>query len=147
MAIRLAGRVDWSVGSRLCGQGADLDQVVGQDAVSGPDSGAFGAVDAGTVPAIAAFEVTDAAFAAGSPFDEASEGLSVFFGAPFFGRFALAGDYHVFHTEVGELVVDAGFAVAAVGGDRAGRLSGPLLDPRHGRGQLRRVGGLPCSTV
>ena len=33
-------------------QGADLDQVVGQDAVSGPDPGAFGAVDPGSVPPI-----------------------------------------------------------------------------------------------
>ena len=64
----------------------------------------------------------------------------MFLGAPLFGRFALAGDHHVFHTEVGELVVDLGFTVAAVGGDRPGCLSGPLLYPLHGRGQLRRVG-------
>jgi hypothetical protein len=48
-------------GFRSCGQVADLDQVVGQGAVSGPDSGGFGAVDAGTVPDVAAFEVTNAA--------------------------------------------------------------------------------------
>ena len=60
----------------------------------------------------------------------------MFFGAPLFGRFALAGDHHVFHIEVGELVVDFGFAVAAVGGDRARYLSGSLRHPRHGRGQL-----------
>ena len=85
-------------------------------------------------PGKPAFEVTDAAFAAGSPFDDASEGVSMLFGAPLFGRFALAGDHHVFHAEVGELVVDLGFALAAVGGDRAGCLSGPLRHTRHGRG-------------
>jgi hypothetical protein len=57
--------------------GGDLDQVVVQDAVSGPDSDAFGAIDPSAAPA---FEVTDSAFAAGSPFDGASEGFSMFFG-------------------------------------------------------------------
>ena len=47
----------WLGRCRSGGEGADLDQVVGQDAVSGPDPGAFGAVDAGAVPAVAAFEV------------------------------------------------------------------------------------------
>jgi len=44
---------------------------------------------------------------------------------------------------------DFGFAVAAVGGDRAGCLSGSLRHPRHGRGQLRRVGriALPHSAI
>jgi hypothetical protein len=38
---------------RLGDQGADLDEVVGQNAMSSPDSGPFGAVDARAVPAAA----------------------------------------------------------------------------------------------
>ena len=66
-------------GVRLGSEGADLDQVVGQNAVSGPDPGAFGAVDAGAVPAVAGFEVTDPSFAASAPFDDAAERFPVFF--------------------------------------------------------------------
>jgi len=101
--------------------GTDLDQVVGQDAVPGPDSGAFGAVDAGAIPAVATLEGTDAAFASGAPLDCSSEGWPVFVGSPGLGGFAFAGDHHVLHAEVGELAVDIGFAVAAVGGDGAWR--------------------------
>jgi len=64
---------------------------VGEDAVSGPDPGAFGAVDAGAVPAVAAFEVADAPFDAGPPFNGAAEGFSVFLGSPCLRWFAFAG--------------------------------------------------------
>ena len=75
--------------------------------MSGPDAGAFGAIDAGAVPAVGAFEVADPAFAAGSPFDGAAEGFSMLDGALRLGRSAFAGDHHVGDTEVGELAVDA----------------------------------------
>ena len=75
-----------------CGEGADLDEVVSEHAVSGPDPGAFGAVDAGAVPAVAAFEGADAAFAAGAPLDGSSEGGSVFFVSP--GLICLCGLMH-----------------------------------------------------
>lgn len=39
----------------------------GDDSVSRPDPGALGVVDAGAVPALAAFEGADAAFAPGAP--------------------------------------------------------------------------------
>ena len=64
----------------------------------------------------------------------------MFLSAPCLGGFAFAGDRHVFDAEVGELLVDLGFAVAAVGGGGARRLSGPPCHLRHGRGQLRRMG-------
>ena len=62
------------------------------------------------------------------------------FGAPRLRGFAFAGDHHVGDTEVTQLLVDLGFAVAAVGGDRARRTPGAFLDPRHRGGQLRGIG-------
>src|SRR5258708_17852690 len=52
-----------------CGQGGDLDQVVGEDPLSGPGFRSFEAVQAGAVPAVSAFGGADPAFASGSPFD------------------------------------------------------------------------------
>ena len=126
---------------RSCGEGTDLDQVVGQDAVYGPDPGAFGAIDAGAVPAVAALEVTDPACAASAPFDDAAERSSVFFGPSRRGRFAFARNYHSGHTEVGELLIDLGFAVAAVGGDGAWRASGR----RSSTSAPRRIGAASSS--
>src|ERR1700756_5255025 len=83
-------------GGLSCGEGADLDQVVGEDSVSGPDPGAFEAVDAGQIPAISAFETADAAFRPGSPFHGAAEGFSMFFGASGRRGFASAGITTVF---------------------------------------------------
>ena len=118
--------------------------------MSGPDPGTFGtfgAVDAAAVPAVAAFEVADAAFAAGAPFDGAAERFSVFLGAARLGRSALARDYHVLDTEVGELLVDLGFAVAAVGGDRARVRPARLLTRFTVGASCGASGGLPCSTL
>ena len=71
----LFGRRDLAAGGRLCGQGGDLGQVVGQDSVSGLDLGALGAVDHAAVPSVVAFEVADPVFAAGSPFHGSAERL------------------------------------------------------------------------
>ena len=59
------------------GEGADLDQVVSEDAVSAPDSGFVSAVQADAVPAVASFEVADPSFAVGAPFDQAAEAAAV----------------------------------------------------------------------
>ena len=59
--------------------------------MSGPDPGALGVVDAGAVPAVAAFEVADAAFASCAPLDGSLEGWSVFFGSSGLSGFAFAG--------------------------------------------------------
>ena len=85
------------------------------------------AVDAGAVPAVSAFEVADAAFAAGAPFDGAAERFSVIFAASRLKGFAFAGDHHVRDAQVGELPVDVGFAVAAVGGNGPWRAPGVVL--------------------
>ena len=89
------------------GQAADLDQVVGQDSVSGPDSGAFDAVDPGAVPAVAAFEGADPAFASGSPFDVAAEGSSALVGLAGLAGLAFAGDHHGADAQVTQVVLDA----------------------------------------
>lgn len=64
------GGVEWcvSVASRRH-QGGDLEEVVGEDAVSGPDLRAFCAVDSAAVPPVAAFDGADPSAAAGSPFE------------------------------------------------------------------------------
>src|SRR5258708_26430238 len=62
------------------GQGADLDQVVGEDPVPAPDRGSFAAVQPGAVPVVSALEAADPAFAAGSPPDEPAEPAGVFDG-------------------------------------------------------------------
>ena len=118
---------------RSRGEGTDLDEVVGQDAVPGPDSGAFGAVDAGAIPAVATLEGADAAFTSGAPLDCSSERASVFLGLPGLAGFDFAGYHDRAHAEVVQGVVDAFLAVAAVGGDGARRAPGSLLDPRDRR--------------
>src|SRR6516225_5833855 len=125
-------------GSR--GEGTDLDQVVGQDAVPGPDSGALGAVDAGAVPAVATLEGADAAFTSGAPLDCSSEHAPVFLGLPGRAGFAFTGYHDRAHAEVVQGVIDTFLAVAAVSGDGAWRAPGPLVDPRDRGRQLWGVG-------
>lgn len=87
----LGFRVYGAPGGRLCGEGADRDQVVGEHAVSDPGPGAFETADPAAVPAVAAFEVADPAFASGPPFDGAAERFSVFFGASILRGLPLRG--------------------------------------------------------
>lgn len=117
---------------------------MGQDAVSGPDPGSLGAVDAGAVPAVAAFEGADSAFAAGAPLHGSSKRSSVFLGLSCLAGSALAGDDDGAHPELVQAVVDAVFAVAAVGGDRARLATGAPDDPLDRWGASA---GLPGSTV
>src|SRR6202165_332243 len=132
----------WLGRCRSRGAGTDLDEGVGQDAVPGPDSGAFGAVDAGAIPAVATLEVADAAFTSGAPLDCSTEGWPVFLGSPGLGRFAFAGYHDRAHAEVVQGVIDTFLAVAAVGGDGARRAPGSLLAPRDRWRQVRGVGRL-----
>jgi uncharacterized lipoprotein YbaY len=55
------------------GQGADLEQVVGEDPVAARDRGALPAIELSAVPAVAALEVADASFAADAPSDQLAE--------------------------------------------------------------------------
>jgi hypothetical protein len=59
-------------------EGADLDEVVGEDAVSAPGSGSVEAGEFGAVPAVAAFDVVDPSFGPGAPFELLAEGSPVF---------------------------------------------------------------------
>ena len=82
----------------------------------GPDPGPFDAVDAGSVPAVAAFEGADSTFASGSPFDGAPKGWSVFLGLSRLGGSALSGDDDGAHAEVVQGAIDVLLAVVAIGG-------------------------------
>ena len=64
----------------------------------------------------------------------------MFLGSPSLAGFAFTGYHDRAHAEVVQVVLDAFLAVAAVGGDGAGRAPGSLLDPPDRRRQLRRVG-------
>ena len=128
----------WLGRTRSRGEGADLDQVVGEDAVPGPDSGSFGAVDAGAIPAVATLEGADAAFTSGAPLDGSSERWPVFLGSPSLAGFAFTGYHDRAHAEVVQVVLDAFLAVAAVGGDGAWPTAGASCGAS---------GGLPISTV
>ena len=63
---------------------------MGEDTVSVPGSGAFDAGELGAVPAVASFEVVNAGFGSGTPFDLVAEGSSVFELAAGGARFASA---------------------------------------------------------
>jgi hypothetical protein len=115
-------------GGWSAGQGADLDEVVCEDSVSGPDPGSFGGVDHGAVPSVAAFEVADAAFAAGSPFHLPPERSLSFLGLSGLAGFAPARNDDVSDTEIVQVIVDACLAVAAVGGHRSRLPSGAADD-------------------
>jgi len=86
-------------GAVSAGQDADLDQVVGQDPVPGPGPGSFGAVQAGAVPSVLAFECADPAFASGSPLDGPPERGPAFGGLAGLAGPALARDDDVADPE------------------------------------------------
>src|SRR4051794_31941259 len=129
-----------SVWDRSAGQGGDLDQVVGQDGLSGPDASTVEAVETGAVPAVAAFEAADPALAAGAPLDGSAERRSVLGGLAGLTGSALAGGDDGADSEVVQVVLDAGLAVAAVGGHGARAAAGAGDHPRHSGCQLRGVG-------
>jgi hypothetical protein len=104
-------------------QGADLDEVVGQNAMPCPDSGSFGAVDAGAVPAVSAFESADAAFASGSPFHRFPECPTAFLGLSGLAGPALARNHDGAHTHLGHCCIEAKGVLAV---HQAGR-----QDPSH----------------
>src|SRR5664279_5360200 len=87
-------------GGFLNGQGRDLDQVVGEDSLSAPGSGAGDGGEFGAVPAVAALDLVDPACGADAPFDLVAEGSSVFEVAAGSAGFALAGDGDVADAEV-----------------------------------------------
>jgi Group II intron, maturase-specific domain len=118
------------------GQCADLDQVVGENPVSAPDPGAVDAAELAAIPSVSALECADAAFGSGAPLDQSPEGSSMLELAPGRGRFSLARDDDVGDAEGVQVVLDAGLAVAAVGGDRPRWLAGAGGNPGDRRCQL-----------
>src|SRR5262249_56060094 len=120
--------------------GGRLEKVGGQDAVAAPGCGAFAPSDEAAIPAVSAFEVADAAFAAGSPFDQVAELGCVLKVQAGLARPALARDDHGLHAELFELLVNAGLAVAAIGGDLFGSAAESLVDTFDRRGELLGVG-------
>jgi hypothetical protein len=84
----------------------------------------------------------DPAFAAGAPFHGLPEASSSFLGLSGLGGSAFAGDDDVADTEVVQGVVDAGFAVAAVGGYGPRLAPGPSDNAFDGGPQLGWVGGV-----
>ena len=114
--------------------------------MSGPDPGSFGGVDHGAVPSVAAFEVADPAFAAGSPFHVSAGTLvgrswacRALLGLPLRGITTLRTPRSWRSSST------AGFAVAAVGGHGARLPPGPFDDPfdrRREPGRVGRVAGL-----
>ena len=65
-------------GEGSAGESSDLAEVVGEDAVSAPDSGPADPDEFGAVPAVAACDVVDPALAAGAPLDPLAERSAVF---------------------------------------------------------------------
>src|SRR5262249_50272635 len=61
------------LGLPLPGQGADLDQVVGEYSVPAPDGGSVHAVQPCAVPSVGVLEVADPAFGSSASLDEAEE--------------------------------------------------------------------------
>jgi len=57
-----------------CGEGADLDEVVGEDAVSAPGSGSIEAGELGPVPPVASLDVINPTLRSGAPFHFVAEG-------------------------------------------------------------------------
>src|SRR5689334_15122977 len=108
--------------------------------MSAPGTGAGQPVQEGAVPAGSALEVGDAAFAAGAPLDQGAEGSSALDGLTGWAGWSLAGDDNGPHAEGVQVGLDAGLAVATVGGHRGGWPAGPGGNPGDGRGQLWRVG-------
>src|SRR3954453_16044480 len=124
---------------RLAGQYSDLDQVVGQDPVSGPNPGSVELIEACAVPPVLSFEGADPGFAAGAPLHGSAERPAVFVGLAGLAGSALAGNHHGPDAEIVQVVLDAGLAVAAIGGDGPRAAPGSRDDPADGRNELWRV--------
>ena len=109
----------WSGDRVSCCEGADLDEVVCEDAVSAPGSGSVDAGEFGAVPAVASFDVVDPSFGSGPPFDFVAEGAPVFEFAAGGAGFACSRNRHVAHAEGVQVAFHRCIAVTSVGSHRA----------------------------
>src|SRR5665811_535756 len=103
----MGARVESSPVSVSPGPDGEGVSVVGQDAPSGPDLLAFVAFEARSVQAVAAFEVADPSFGAGSVALQASLGAST-------AGLLAAGDEHPVGLEVFECLAGRADVEAAV---------------------------------
>ena len=138
--------VAWSLRG-LAGQGADLDQVVGEYPVPAPDRGSVPAVQAGAVPAVATFEVADPSFGAGAPLDQPAEAAAVLDCLAGWRGLGLAGDHDGAHAEGVQVAFDGGLAVAAVGGDRARHAARAAVDRSMAGASCGPSAAAPYSTL
>src|SRR5215469_495869 len=122
-----------------CGQGADLDEVVGEDTVSAPSSCAVDASEVCAVPAVASFEMVDPSFGSGSPFDLVAESSPVLELAAGSAGFAHPRDGHGAYAELVQVAFDGGQTVAAVSGHGPWWAAGAASDPFDRWRQLRCV--------
>jgi len=83
-----------------CCEGADFDEIVGEDPVSVPGSDSVDAGEFGAVPAVASFDVVDPPFGSGPPFDFLAEGSPVFELSARRCWFTGARDRHTAYAEV-----------------------------------------------
>ena len=125
-----------------CCERADLDEVVGEHAVSAPRSGSVDAGEFGATPAVASLDVVDPSFGSRPPFHLVAEGSSVFELSARGTGFTRSWDRHATHSGLVQVVFDRRLAVAAVGGDRAWCVPGAGSDPFDRRDQLRGVCGV-----
>ncbi len=115
------------------GQGAELDQVVGEVTMRARDRGSSAAVQPGAIAAVSALEVADPAFGAGAPLDEPAEPPGMF-GVPAGGRdlgFARDGDRA--DPERLQVPVCGGLAITSVGGARTRHAASAPPDPADSR--------------
>src|SRR6185437_2681647 len=97
--VQVRSGAGWLLGcGRSGGQARDLGQIVGEYPVPAPDRRSLPAVQAGAVPAVAAFEVADPAFAAGAPLDQLAEAAAVLDGLAGGGGGGLAGNGYRAHA-------------------------------------------------
>jgi hypothetical protein len=130
-----------------CYEGADLDEVVSEDAVSAPGSGPGEGGQFCAVPAVVSFEMVDSAFASGSPFDLVPERFSVFeltAGSTGFGR---AGNRYRADSQVVQIGFHRGVAVAPISRTALGTCPRrPVIRAIDGT-SCGASAGLPISTV
>src|SRR6478752_2995113 len=118
--------------SMSCGQGGDLGQVVGEDPLSGPGFRSFEVVQAGSVPAVSAFEGADPSFASGSPFDGSAESAAVL-------DLAAGGAGPALRDRPGLLVVQTHYPAGPVRSGPGDPLAGLADDSRGRFQQVRQV--------
>src|SRR5215813_2661387 len=128
--------------SSSCGQGADLDEVVGEYSVSAPGSDSRQGGQLGAVPSVASFEVVDTTFTSGPPFDLGAEGFSVLVFPPCSSGRTGPRDGDVADPQVLQVSFDRGVPVAAICGDRGGDPPDPVGDRCDRRLQLRGIAGV-----